>query len=155
LVEYFRIKLDETLREKLGGTYSPSFGGGCGRIPRQEYELTVQFNSSPENVELLSKTVFAMIDSLKTNMPSAVDLAKVKEQLTRAREVEVKQNGYWVANILARRQAGEDIAGLLKPYDQMLAGLTAAQIQDAAKKYFDTKNYARFVLLPENAKVNP
>ena len=155
LVEYFRIKLDETLREKLGGTYSPSFGGGCGRVPRQEYELTVQFNSSPENVELLSKTVFAMIDSLKTNTPSAVDVAKVKEQLTRAREVEVKQNGYWVANILARRQAGEDIAGLLKPYDQMLAGLTAAQIQDAAKKYFDTKNYARFVLLPENAKVNP
>jgi zinc protease len=155
LVEYFRIKLDETLREKLGGTYSPSFGGGCGRVPRQEYELNVQFNSSPENVELLTKTVFAMIDSLKANQPSAGDVAKVKEQLTRAREVEIKQNEYWRANIMARRQAGEDIAGLLKPYDQMLAGLTAAQIQDAAKKYFDTKNYARFVLLPENAKVNP
>jgi zinc protease len=155
LVEYFRIKLDEELREKLGGTYSPSFGGGCGRVPRQEYDLTVQFNSSPENVELLSKTVFAMIDSLKAKPPSAADLGKVREQLLRAREVEVKQNAYWVGNIMARKQAGEDIAGLLAPYDRMLAGLTATQIQDAAKKYFDTSNYARFVLLPENGKVSP
>lgn len=155
LVEYFRIKLDEELREKLGGAYSPSFGGGCGRIPRQEYELDVQYNSSPENVDLLSKTVFAMIDSLKKNGPSAADLGKVKEQLTRAREVEVKQNAYWLGNIMARQQAGEDLAGLLAPYDAMLAGLTGAQIQDAAKKYFDTTNYARFVLLPEAGKPNP
>ncbi len=155
LVEYFQIKLDEELREKLGGTYSPSFSGGCGRIPRQEYDLRVSFNSSPENVELLTKTVFAMIDSLKANVPSSADVGKVKEQLTRAREVEVKQNAYWLANIMGRRQAGEDITGLLAPYDKMLAGLTGAQIQDAARKYFDTKNYARFVLLPENGKANP
>ena len=58
-----------------------------------------------------------MIDSLKTNGPSAADVAKVKEQLTRAREVELKQNAYWVGNIMARRQAGEDVAGLLGPYD--------------------------------------
>ncbi len=155
LVEYFQIKLDEELREKLGGTYSPSFSGGCGRIPRPEYDLRVSFNSSPENVELLTKTVFAMIDSLKANVPSAADVGKVKEQLTRAREVEIKQNAYWLANIMGRHQAGEDLTGLLSPYDKMLAGLTGAQIQDAAKKYFDTKNYARFVLLPENGKVNP
>jgi zinc protease len=155
LVEYFRIKLDETLREKLGGAYSPSFGGGCGRVPRQEYQLDVQFNSSPENVELLSKTVFALIDTLKAKGPSAVDVGKVKEQLVRAREVEIKQNGYWLGNIMARQQAGEDIAGLLAPYDKLLAGLTAAQIQDAAKKYFDTSNYARFVLLPETGNPKP
>ena len=155
LMEYFQIKLDENLREKLGGTYSPSVGGGCGRVPRQEYDITVQFNSSPENVEMLSKAVFAMIDSLKANAPTAADVGKVKEQLTRAREVEVKQNGYWLGNIMARHQAGEDIEGLLAPYDRMLSGLTGAQIQEAARKYFDTANYARFVLLPENGKANP
>ena len=43
---------------------------------------TVQFNSSPENVEKLSKSVFAMIDSLKPNGPSQADVDKVKEELT-------------------------------------------------------------------------
>ena len=155
LMELFQMQLNETLREKLGGAYSPNVGGGCGRLPRQEYSITVQFNSSPENVEKLSKSVLALIDSLKTHGPSASDVAKVKEQLIRAREVEIKQNSYWVGNILARDQAGEDIAGLLGAYDEMLKNITPAQIQAAAKKYFDTANYARFVLLPENGKTTP
>jgi zinc protease len=155
LVELVQIKVNEELREKLGGAYSPSVGGGCGRTPRQEYTIQVQFNSAPDNVELLTKTVFALIDSLKKNGPTAGDVEKVKEQLIRAREVETKQNAYWTSNLLARDQAGEDIAGLLGPYDEMLKNITGARIQAAAKKYFDVNNYARFVLLPENGKTTP
>ena len=155
LVELFQIKLTETLREQLGGTYSPSVGGSCARTPRQQYSLIVQFNSAPENVDTLSKSVFALIDSLKANGPSAADVQKVKEELTRSREVEVKQNGYWLVNLLARAEAGEDIGGLLDAYDAMVRNLTGAQIQDAAKTFFNESNYARFVLLPESPKSNP
>jgi len=149
MLEVLQIQLNETLREQLGGTYSPNAGGTCTRTPRQQYSIQIQFNSSPENVDKLSKSVFTLIDSLKTHGPSAADVAKVKEELTRGREVDLKQNSYWVGNLLARTQAGEDITGLLDAYDAMIRGLTPAQIQDAAKKYFDTTNYARFVLLPE------
>jgi zinc protease len=149
LMELVQIKLDETLREQLGGAYSPSVGGGCSRVPRQEYDIQVQFNSAPDNVEKLTKSVFAIIDTLKTRGPAAADVQKVREELIRSREVETKQNGYWLTNIMAREQAGEDIRGLLGPYDAMLKSLTGAQLQAAARKYFDTANYARFVLLPE------
>jgi zinc protease len=149
LLELVQIQLDETLREQLGGTYSPRAGGTCVRTPRQQYSIEIQFNSSPDNVDKLSKRVFALIDSLKTHGPSASDVAKVKEELTRGREVDLKQNSYWVGNLLARTQAGEDITGLLDAYDAMVRALTPAAIQDAAKKYFDTSNYARFVLLPQ------
>ncbi|HEY4217860.1 MAG TPA: insulinase family protein [Gemmatimonadaceae bacterium] len=153
MVELFQIQLNETLREKLGGVYSPSVGGGCSRLPRPNYAIEVQFNSSPENVDLLSKSVFALIDSLQTNGPAQSYVDKVKEELLRAHEVEVKQNAYWVGNIQARDAAGEDIAGLSTAYTQMITNLTAAQIQAAAKLYFNTKNYARFVLLPETKSV--
>jgi zinc protease len=149
MIELFQIKLNETLREQLGGAYSPSAGGGCGRVPRQEYTVEVQFNSSPENVDKLSKSVYALIDTMKTMPPSAADMAKVKESLIRSREVDLKQNNFWVSNIAARDQAGEDIAGLLGAYDEMIKNLSPATIQNAAKKYFDMNNYARFVLLPE------
>jgi zinc protease len=148
MVEVFQIKLIETLREQLGGAYSPSAGGGCNRLPRQEYTLQVQFNSSPENVDKLSKSVFALIDSLKTRGPSQADVEKVKESIIRAHEIEVKQNAYWTGNILARDAAGEDVTGLTDAYNQMATQLTATQIQEAAKRYFDVGNYARFVLLP-------
>jgi zinc protease len=149
LTEVFQIKLNETLREQLGGTYSPGVGASPTRVPNPEYMLRVEFESSPQNVETLTKSVLALIDTMKTRGPSAADVEKVKEQMIRGRETELKTNGYWVGNISGRDQSGEDIAGLLEPYDRLIRSLTPAQVQQAARLYFDTKNYARFVLLPE------
>jgi hypothetical protein len=73
----------------------------------------------------------------------------VKEQIIRSREVDLKTNAFWIGNIESRDEAGEDITGLTGAYDAMLQNLTAAQIQAAAKLYFNTKNYARFVQLPD------
>ena len=151
LTTLMQTKLNETLREKLGGTYSPNVGGSCQREPRQEYAVTVAFGSSPENVEVLSKATLALIDSLKAQPVSQADVDKVKEEILRSREVEVKTNAYWLGNIGARDQAGEDLAGLGPAYDEMVKKLTPAMIQQAARKYFNTGNYARFVLLPETS----
>jgi zinc protease len=152
LIDYFQIKLNETLREQLGGTYSPSVSGAPARIPRAEYSVQVNYNSSPENVEKLARTVLAMMDSLKTHPPSAADVDKVKEQLIRARETQLKQNEYWLTNMSGWDQNGEDLTRLLAPYDAMIRALTPAQIQQAAQRYFDRKNFYKFVLLPETSK---
>jgi zinc protease len=149
LTTLVQTKLNETLREKLGGTYSPGVGGTCQREPRQEYAVNVSFGSAPENVDVLSKATLALVDSLKSQPVSQADVDKVKEEILRSREVEVRTNGYWLANIAARDQAGEDLGGLGPAYDEMVRKLTPATIQAAAKKYFNTSNYVRFVLLPE------
>ncbi len=155
MVELFQIKLNETLREQLGGTYSPSVAGSCSKVPRQRYSLEVQFNSAPDNVEKLTKSVFALIDTLQTQGPQPADVDKVREQIVRSREVSLKQNGYWLATIMTREETGEDLPSALGAYDAMVKNLTAAQIQDAAKRYFNTQNYARFVLLPQASKPTP
>ena len=149
LTDYMQIKLVETLREQMGGTYSPNISGGGSRAPRQEYTISVNYTSDPNKVDTLTKTVLALIDTLKRVPPTQADVEKVRAQLIRSREVEVKQNGYWMGNIVARDRAGEELVGLLSAYDDMVRALTPAQIQEAAKKYFDTGNYARFILLPE------
>lgn len=150
LVDAFQLRLTESLREKLGGTYSPSVTGYCSRTPRQEYTIQVSYGSSPDNVEPLAKTVFALIDSLKTQGPTAADVERVREQIIRGREVELKQNSYWIGGIVSREQSGEDIGGLTGPYDAMVRGLSAAQIKEAARAYLNVSNYARFLLLPES-----
>lgn len=149
LIDVMELRLIESLREKLGGTYSPQVGGGCSRQPRQEYTIQVRYQSSPDNVEPLTQAVFALIDSLQQHGPTAADVARAKEQILRAREVDLKQNSYWLSGILQRDQAGEDFAGLLSPYDDLVRKLTAADLQRAAQTYFNRRNYARFVLLPE------
>ena len=149
LADVLQLKLVDELREKLGGTYSPSVRASCSRVPRAEYAIQVEFGSSPESVETLSKATLAVIDGLKTIGPSPADVEKVKEQQIRERQTNLRQNAYWLGNISGRDQAGEDLAGLLAPYDEMVRMLTAAQIKAAAIRYLNTSNYARFVLLPE------
>ena len=107
-------------------------------MPRQEYSIQFQFNSSPENVEKLTKSVFALIDSLKTQGPSAARRRQGEGGARRGRaRWRSSRTATGSANIMARDQAGEDIAGCSAPYDAMVKALTPAQIQDAAKKYFD------------------
>jgi zinc protease len=153
LTDYMQIKLLETLREKLGGTYSPNVGGAGSRVPRPEYSIQVSYSSSPENVDVLAPTVLAFIDTLKRVGPSAADVEKVKAQTLRARETALKQNGYWLANIAGRDQSGEPMEGILD--DASVRAMTPASIQAAAKQYLDLNNYARFVLLPQDKGPQP
>jgi zinc protease len=152
LTELAQMRATETLREQLGGTYSPSVDGSGSRAPKAQYTITFSYGSSPENADKLASSVFAIIDSLKSHPATQAEVDKVKEQIIRGREVDLKTNSFWLGNIEARDAAGEDLAGLLGPYDLMVKNLTAAQIQAAAKQYFDMKNYAKFMLLPETAK---
>ena len=104
---------------------------------------------APDNVEPLYKATLALIDSLKSVPVSEADVAKVREEILRSHEVDVKTNSYWASNIAARDQAGEDLGGLGSAYDDMVKAITPSMIQQAAKTYFNTANYARFILLPE------
>jgi zinc protease len=155
LVALVQIKLDDILREQLGGTYSPEAGSSLSRIPRPQYQIIVDYGSSPQNVDKLSSSFFSIIAALKQMGPAQTDVDKVKEELIRAHEVEVKTNGYWAGNIAARDQAGEDIAGLGDAYTAMIQRVTPDALQQAAKQYFNTANYAKFVLLPEGSPHAP
>lgn len=152
LMDVMRYRLIERLREGMSGTYSPGISGYGVSIPRHQYRITLSFGSSPENADTLFRTAFAMIDSMKTHGPTQAEIDKVREQMLRGREVALKQNGWWMGTILGRDQTREDIAALLGPYDGMIRALTPAQVQAAARRYFNTSNYARFVLLPEDGR---
>lgn len=155
LTELVRIKIVEVMREKMGGTYSPQINSNFERIPRPQYGVVAFFGSSPDNAEALSRALFAVIDSIKRVAPSQADVDKVKEQLLRSHETELRQNAYWLQTIMGRAQNDEDIAWVLGPYESMIKALTAAQVQHAAGKFFDMKNYVRVVLLPEGPKPVP
>jgi len=147
--ELLEMKLLENLREALGGTYSVSARGSLSKYPKAEYQFEIQFGSAPDKADLLWKTVTAVIDSVKQNGATAAELQKVREQQLRAQEVSLKENGYWVGNIAARLENGEDPRGLATYTKDFIEKLTSEQIRDAARRYLDMSRYAKFVLLPE------
>jgi zinc protease len=143
------MKLLENLREALGGTYSVSASGSLSKYPTPEYQFAINFGSSPDKVDLLWKTVQAVIDTVTKNGATAAELQKVREQQLRTQEVSLKENGYWVGNIAARTENGEDPRGLVTYTKDFIEKLTSEQIRDAARRYLNMSRYARFVLLPE------
>lgn len=151
LSEYLEMRLLENLREALGGTYSVSVGGQASKLPRPEYSVTIQFGSSPTRTDSLFRTIVAVIDSVKAGTIAEGDVQKIREQQLRTLEVNRQENGYWLANLAARLEHGEDPRGLLA-YEQFIRRLTAAQLQAAARQFLDASRYARFVLLPESGR---
>jgi zinc protease len=150
LADVLNIKLREQLREELGGTYSVGVGASPERIPRPEYSFTVSFGSAPERADQLTKAVFAQIDSVKAVGASADDLTKVKEMQIRGWETNLKQNGFWLSQLVAYDEAGEDPRAILD-YRATIGRLTAERIRDAAQRYLNAGNYVRVTLYPEQA----
>lgn len=146
LSEVLEIRLREQLREELGGTYSVGVGASASRVPRDEYRVTISFGSDPARADTLVKAIFAEIDTLQASGPRAVDLAKIKETLIRSRETNLRQNSWWLGQLLGQVKDGDPAAAPLEP---VLAAITAESLRSAARSYLDRSRYVRVTLLPE------
>ncbi|HEY2382207.1 MAG TPA: insulinase family protein [Terriglobia bacterium] len=146
--QILQTRLLESIREELGGTYSISASASTDKYPRTEYELAIQFGSDPQRTDELVKQVFTEIDKLKTQGPTAKQVADEKEALLREFETNSKENGYLLSQLVGKIQYGEDIAGVWNA-PELYKSLDAATIQDAAKKYLNTGDFVRVSLFPE------
>lgn len=154
LGELLEMRLLDRLREAMGGTYGVSVSSSISRAPRQEWQTAVQFGSAPDRAEALYKAVLQEMDSLKRVPASAAEVERVREQQRRELEVARKQNNYWMSALANKLEYGED-PNSVTAADALISALTPAQLMDAAKKYLDTTNLARFVLQPESTTKVP
>ncbi len=144
-----QIKLREVLREDLAGTYGVRVGGSVSQFPDQEYHINLGFGCDPERVEELTRVIFTQIDSLRNFGTTDLYINKVKEMRKRKREVDLKENGFWI-NVLKWTDSQGIDPRLLLEYPELVDSLTSEAVQAAAKRYFNMDNYVRVVLYPED-----
>jgi zinc protease len=149
LSELLQIKLRERLREDLAGTYGVSVSAAPERDPVPSFSMTVRFGAEPGRLEELTSVVFDEINELKANGPSQTDLDKVKEAQRRSRETSLKQNGYWLYQLLFADRFGTDPGDILT-YESLIQELDAETLREAAAEYLPTDNYVRVSLYPES-----
>jgi zinc protease len=150
LASILQTRLRETLREELGGTYSVSAGASYTKIPKAEYSLAVDFGSNPARTDELIARVLAEIEALKTTGPTAAQVADAREGFIRDHETNIKNNGYLLSQIVGKYQLGEeDEVGVLFELPAWYQKLTAAAVQEAAKRYLNTDRYVQVTLFPE------
>jgi zinc protease len=153
MVQVFRTKLREIVREELGGSYGVWVRAQPTRYPEERYRISVFFGSAPERAEELTHVVLQEMEHLRTSGTTEKYLLKVKESQRREREKKLKENRFWLETLKFYDFHGEDFLDILS-YDELVNGLTLQTIQKAAERYLDTSNYVRITLYPEDF-VNP
>ena len=148
MAEALQIRLREVLREDMGGTYGVGVGASSQIIPDTSYQVTIGFGGDPTRMEELVEAAFAEIRAFQTEGPADSVVQKVKEAQRRASETNLRENGYWIGQLLTTDRWGLDPRNLIK-YQDLIEQLTAADIRDAARRYVRFDNYVQVTLMPE------
>jgi zinc protease len=145
-------RLREALREEMGGTYGVGVQAGYYRIPQSSYELRIGFGSDPGRTDELVRRVFEEIERLKEEGPTAEEIQKVVEAERRGRETDLRENGWWTAQLAGTAESGEDPAFLLD--FTFFDGVEIESVRRDASRYLDTGRFVRVSLFPESGGVS-
>jgi zinc protease len=143
------LRLRDVLREQLGGTYDIGADASSSRDPRPRYSLEISFGCAPDRVDALTARVLREIARMRADDPRPADLAKVKEQERRAREVALQQNGWWLQQLAFAAAYAPDFSGVLGEA-ALTERLDGAAIRRAARAWLRPDRYVQGVLLPEH-----
>ncbi|MDB5124931.1 MAG: peptidase [Mucilaginibacter sp.] len=148
LEEILQIKLDERLREKESGTYSPGVRASYKKIPSGRYSFTISFQCAPANVDKLVAAALEEINTIKQNGAIATDIEKFKAQEARSTQVQLKENFFWAGYLGAASQNQDNPDDILNHVNS-LNNVTVQSTKDAANKYLGGNNLIKFILMPE------
>lgn len=150
LGELLTIKLIETLREEMSGVYGTSAYGGMARNVYSRMYFGIGFPCGPDNVDTLISAAIAELNKIVENGPEQKDVDKVKQAQLRELEQDVQRNRYWL-NMLKNTSYYDDEYKTSEEKKAGIESLTAAEIQEIAKKYLEG-DFLITVLMPESEK---
>jgi len=148
LEEILNIKLIEVIREKESGVYGIGARANYSKIPAPRYTIRVGYGTGPERVEELAIKTLAVLDEIKKNGATQVDIDKFKAETRRATEVQMKENGFWQSQLISSYSNGENPKDILD-WEKQLNKVTVASTKATANKYLNDANFIKVVLLPE------
>lgn len=149
MLDVARIKLRESMREDLGGVYGVSLFGNTSRITNT-YSITISFNADPDRTEELTKAAYDVIEKLKSDGPTELDITKVSETQRQSRIVDLEKNNFWIG-----RMTNDQFYGLKPNWHKMellekqLEKLSPKAIQESVSKYFTQSNILQSIVVPE------
>jgi len=133
-----KARLNDTVREKLGLTYSPSASASASLDLAGLGYLIVQTETSPDKFEAMRKAVLEVIAGLANDPISADELDRAKKPLVEAAQKARETNGFWLRSLsttLREPRARDNV--LDEP--KALGAVTAAEVKALLARYVSGK----------------
>lgn len=149
--EILNIKLREALREEKGGVYGVSAYSQTELYPKQRYSVNIFFGCNPDRVDELVEEIHNQIKDMTTKPVDPIYLTKIKEIAKRETETDLKDNNFWLRNLLNFYWYKDD-PKQIPNRAKFFSKLTVQNILMASKIYFLSPNQFKYILYPENQK---
>lgn len=149
VADVLELRLRETLREDLGGTYGVSVSASASAEPYARFHLVIGFGTAPERLEELTRATFHTIQALQAQGPTPQEVHKVREAHSRARETDLRDNNFWLMQLTSYARSGWELESIATA-DERIRALAPEPIRQAARAYLDAANYVQVSLLPRD-----
>jgi len=141
-------RLLEVIREDKSSVYSIGASPSTGKFPIPEYTVAISYGTSPAKLEELKAAIFDIIKEYAANGPSEEELNKAKEKMLRERELQLRENSFWL-NLLSNTYYIKDgDFSKFGNFNELVENMTVKSTQEAFKEYFDFNNYIGVALAP-------
>lgn len=145
------IRMREVLREDNGGVYGVSVFGALGKLPYGSYSTGFGFSCDPGNAETLVRLGLLQILSLQEEGPRPENVEKVRELHLREHERGIKENGFWLSNLVGIAAEGREFEDILS-FPERVKAFDPKEAQEAAELFFEMRNLLVAYLRPEYAE---
>src|SRR5690606_10664332 len=144
-------KLIERLREDESGVYGTGARFSRSKLPSPRYSFLIAVGTSVDKYESLISSAIDEITKLQQHGPSQVDLDKFIMEEKRQLELQLKENRFWLGQLVGEGQNQNDLTYITTHLDQ-LEHITPDTVKEVANKYLNTDNVFRFIHLPETTE---
>ncbi len=146
-------RLRDQLREEKGGVYNVGVRPSTSRVPTDEYRITISFNSQPGETMDLVRLIDEEVKKIKAGPVTEEEINTVKEKSRQSRIVNLKENSFWIGQLLGRYKYNLPLENiLLEKLEEELQELNQEAIQKAADKFLAKDNYIELILMPADFK---
>lgn len=139
----------ETVREKMGATYSIGAGGSIDDKPLQEYFVQVMCDTNERQADHVVATIIAEIARIYLNGPLAEDIDKTREFLLKNHKGTLELNGNWMSYLREYYSTGLD---LVNEYETTLRSITHDDVKALAGRLLEDSNIMRVIMRPATAE---
>lgn len=130
-----------TLREEEGGTYGAAVF--AQNLPASDqWQLVYTFQTNDEKAPALRARAHKELLELMKNGSSAEEFNKVKEAEIAQNEIQLRNNGYWLSNLVSAARGFDTFTGKT----EFLKNLTLEDFNKFAAEFYKGKNRIEVVL---------
>ncbi len=146
-----RLALQAELREKLGKTYSPSASSSLSSIYTDYGTFSLTASIDVAEIDATRSALSDAIAKLRDEPVGPDTLERARKPLLEAYDNALKSNGSWLRLVDRAQSRSDDIDRFLAAKD-VIASITALDIQRTAQKYLQDDDLLEVRVVPETTQ---